>query len=202
LFISKYHYSLNFLAHCFLSCRDDHLLMGNLLGDLVKIKEVRELSSAIRAGVELHRIIDSFTDSHAEVRKGKKLLYPHYRKYAPVVLDIFFDYLLARNWAQYSGESLDQFTSRTYSTILTRLEWVPDRLHPRLEGMVAGRFLNEYTTWEGLDNTFARMRRFVGYPELLEDPIPALQKHEEALNAVFVVFFPDLLNRVEKHCAC
>ena len=191
---------MNFLAHCFLSCRDDHKLIGNFLGDFLTLDEVRNLPESIREGVYLHRLIDSYTDQHARVKDGKRLLYPKFHKYAPVVLDIFFDYLFSRNWETFSGESLEHFRNRTYQSILNRLDWVPPRLHPRLRNMVAGCFLHEYASWEGMGRTFSRIQGYISYPALLDDPLPVLKEQEEKLNEVFLDFFPDLILEVNSFC--
>ena len=59
---------MNFLAHIYLS--DDHpkIMVGNFIGDFVKGKNFREqFEPDIARGIELHRIIDVFTDSHPVV---------------------------------------------------------------------------------------------------------------------------------------
>ncbi|MBR9921728.1 MAG: DUF479 domain-containing protein [Bacteroidetes bacterium] len=193
---------MNFLAHLQLSCHDDHLLIGNFLGDFLKPKEVKELPVHIREGVDLHRAIDSFTDTHPVVSEAKKVLYPHFGKYASVFLDIFFDYLLARNWELYSAEAMNDFIYRCYNILRQRMDWIPERLHPRFNNMIKGKFLHEYTNWDGLSNTFDRMRRYVSHPEYFANPIPPLKEQEEFLNEKFLLFYPDLQKRAADFCAC
>ena len=85
---------MNYLAHAFLSLEDADLLAGNYLADLMHPKDVVELSPGVMRGIELHRFIDSYTDQHPEVRSCTRILHPVVHKYAPVVIDIYYDFLL------------------------------------------------------------------------------------------------------------
>ena len=82
---------MNYLAHLFLSCQDEDLVIGNFIADSIRNKEVATFSPAIQQGISLHRKIDAYTDSHPIVRLSTRRLHPHHHKYAPVVIDIFFD---------------------------------------------------------------------------------------------------------------
>ena len=55
---------MNFLAHAYLSFGQEEILVGNLVADFIKGKELRQFSEDIQIGILLHREIDSFTDTH------------------------------------------------------------------------------------------------------------------------------------------
>ncbi|MEM6697160.1 MAG: hypothetical protein AAF599_02100 [Bacteroidota bacterium] len=84
---------MNYLAHLFLSCEDEELLIGNFIADFVKNRYREELSPRVLEGIQLHRVIDSFTDRHPVVVQTTRLLHPKHHKYSPVLMDVFFDYL-------------------------------------------------------------------------------------------------------------
>ena len=63
---------MNFLAHTYLSCSNEDLLVGNFLADFMKNKDIESLPSNILKGIDLHRKIDSFTDSHPAVKEVNK----------------------------------------------------------------------------------------------------------------------------------
>ena len=67
---------MNYLAHLFLSCQDDDLLIGNFIADSIRNKEVDNYSAAIQQGIFLHRAIDAYTDIHPVVRQSTKRLHP------------------------------------------------------------------------------------------------------------------------------
>jgi acyl carrier protein phosphodiesterase len=101
---------LNFLAHTYLSGDDDDLKIGNFLGDFVKGR-LNKLSNSqypegIIKGMALHREIDFFTDSHPIVRKSIDRLQPKYHKVSGIVVDMFYDHVLAKNFALYSFRNL------------------------------------------------------------------------------------------------
>ena len=108
---------MNFLAHSFLSFGDPDLVVGNYLGDFVKNRQIPKLPEAVQSGVLLHRAIDSFTDRHHLVKKATKLLHADFSKYAPVVLDIYFDYILSKHWPQFHHQDLRHFCFVTYDQL-------------------------------------------------------------------------------------
>src|SRR5690606_18079231 len=108
---------MNFLAHLFLSFDDEHLLVGNFIADDIANQEVKTLPESIQKGVVLHRKIDSFTDKHPKVLESARFLYPLHSKYAPVLLDVFYDFLLANNWEKYAEEPFEVFVQKTYLTL-------------------------------------------------------------------------------------
>ncbi len=61
---------MNYLAHMYLSCYDEDLIVGNILVDMMQIKRLRELPDQYDRGFELHRKIDSYTDNHPLVKES------------------------------------------------------------------------------------------------------------------------------------
>src|ERR1044072_1762401 len=58
---------MNLLAHALAAAPDAELMLGSLIGDFVRGRIDPSLPPAIRAGVALHRAVDTFTDAHAEI---------------------------------------------------------------------------------------------------------------------------------------
>ena len=82
---------MNFLAHSFLSYSEEQLV-GNMIADFIKNRDLASLPEGIQEGVKLHRIIDSFTDSHDVVKNAKKPFQPLVRLYAGAFVDVSFDH--------------------------------------------------------------------------------------------------------------
>ena len=76
--------------------------MGNFLSDLLHLRDLEKLPDEYSRGINLHRLIDTFTDNHPNVRMVNAALHPYVGKYAPVASDVLFDYFLANNWEHYS----------------------------------------------------------------------------------------------------
>lgn len=184
---------MNFLAHLFLSKHDEELLIGNFIGDFVRKAEDVNYSEGIRRGLELHRKIDVFTDTHPAVRQSTRLLHERHHKYSPVLLDVYYDYLLAQNWESFSNQSLPDFTQNIYKTLEKYIRLMPPVLQHRLPLMIADDWLVRYGTFEGLDFTFSRMKRRASEPSHFDQAVDTLQLHLVPLDAHFQQFFPDAI---------
>lgn len=187
---------MNFLAHLYLSGGDEHLMVGNFLADFISNKEVAKLPSDIQKGVQMHRQIDSFTDQHPMVRQSATRLHGKHGKYAPVILDVFYDFLLAQNWGSYSADTLDDFAQAAYEVLLQHLSIMPPMLHDRLPKMVADNWLVRYGTEDGLRFTFSRVKLRSSAPHYFENAVESLTENYHAFNSEFNAFFPDIIGEV------
>ena len=122
-----YLYTVNFLAHLFLSGTPSELMVGNFIADSVKGSAVDNYNEGIQQGIKLHRIIDMYTDNHPEMLKSKERLRPRYKKYAPVITDIFYDHFLASNWQNYSNSTLRDYTNEVYKYLEEHYNIFPER---------------------------------------------------------------------------
>lgn len=191
---------MNFLAHLFLSCENEEQLIGNYMGDFVRGSQLEQYSEEIQAGIILHRKIDAFTDVHPVVRESVRLLRPKHSRYAPVILDVFYDYLLIKNWSAFSDQSLREFTQNIYKILERHIEQMPPALQRRTPMMIADDWLMRYGEWDGLAFAFSRMRLRVSRPECFDGVIENLQRHEAALDAGFLEFFPEIMAYVACEC--
>ena len=108
---------MNFLAHLYLSGDNPKVKVGNFIGDFVKGKNLKDRFEAdIARGIGLHREIDWFTDTHSIVKQSKDRLRPKYRHYSGVIVDIFYDHFLAKNWDRYSKQLLPDFAEESASS--------------------------------------------------------------------------------------
>lgn len=188
---------MNFLAHFFLSGDDPAIMTGNFLADFISNREVNELPVEVQKGVILHRQIDHFTDAHAAVRQSIQRLYPRHRKYAPVLVDVYYDYFLIHNWGEYTTEDFGAFRERAYAALRHFLPSMPPTLQQRVQAMVDADWLRSYGLYEGLDYTFMRMKSRTSVPEHLEGAVESLQVFREEMDGEFRWFFPEILGFVQ-----
>ncbi len=187
---------MNFLAHLYLSGQDEHLMVGNFLADFIDNKAVANLPPDIKKGVAMHRQIDSFTDKHPMVKQGARRLHASHGKYAPVILDVFHDFLLAQNWGRYSSLTLPEFARGVYEVLLRHLDIMPTMLHDRLPRMVADDWLVRYGTEDGLRFTFSRVKLRSSAPHFFENAVENLTIYYQDFNEEFNSFFPDIIGEV------
>ncbi|MBK7946372.1 MAG: DUF479 domain-containing protein [Flavobacteriales bacterium] len=92
---------------------------------------------------------------------GREALRVHAGRYAPVVMDLFFDHLLARDWSRWHGEPLPSFAARMYDLLQVHEHLMPDRTRQMLPFMVSGDWLNSYASLEGLGRALGGLSRRV-----------------------------------------
>lgn len=185
---------MNFLAHLYLSGDNPKTMVGNFIGDFVKGKHLADkFEPEIVNGIELHRAIDSFTDSHPIVLKSKMRLRGTYRHYAPVIVDVFYDHFLAKLWDDYyPALSLERYARHAYTTLENFHAILPQAVRELLPYMVSGNWLVNYASTEGIRRTLAGMSRRSRFDPKMDESIDDLQGHYEEFRSEFVAFFPEL----------
>ncbi|MBW4622122.1 MAG: DUF479 domain-containing protein [Cyanosarcina radialis HA8281-LM2] len=185
---------MNYLAHLFLSAPTPESLIGNLLGDFVKGSVKHLYTEEIRRGIDLHRKIDIYTDSHDVVRSSKSFIHPDRRKFAGIIIDIFYDHFLAKNWREYSKVSLPEFTNYVYQVLEANRNTLPDSLQRILPHLIVEDWLTSYREFSGIDRTLKRMSARIKRANNLGDAIEDLQTNYQQFESDFRAFFPDLID--------
>lgn len=187
---------MNWLAHVFLSGADIELRLGNLLADIVRGDELRRMSEGFQRGAELHRRIDSFTDSHPLVKRSRTRLGSEHRRFSGVLVDVFYDHLLASRWDDYSPTALDDFTAEFYAQTQPHLAGLPDPARATLERIIRHDLLGSYRHIEGVERSLRRLSAYLSSrwrrEFALERAVPTLLADRQGFDADFVAFFPEL----------
>lgn len=183
---------MNFLAHAYLSFDQEEILVGNLVGDFVKGKELHQFSKGIQIGILLHREIDVFTDTHPLVKAAQSYLRPKFRHYSSVITDIFFDYFLAKNWHNYSSTSLEEFALHTYDLLEKHLPVLPPRFEEMFFWMKSQNWLLNYREIEGIQRTLNGMTRRAKFDSKMNESVSILLEKENEFEVIFFAFFKDL----------
>ncbi len=193
---------MNYLAHLLLSCNDPEAMVGNFLADFIKNQALSSYPVGVQAGVVLHRQIDTYTDTHPVVRIATRRLRARHSHYAPVCIDIFFDYLLCQNWSAYATQPLPVFTREVYTILEQALPIMPAPVARQTTAMIAADWLPSYGTYAGINHTFSRLQQRVSRPHLLDHALETLQQEETRLQKEFNTFFPDVIHYVNELCGC
>ena len=108
---------MNHLAHTVLAGPDPLLVAGGLLGDFWRGAPDPAWPHALRAGVLLHRRIDSIADAHPLTQEARRRFEPPFRRYAGILLDVWFDHLLACSFERLCGTTLRAHVERVYAIL-------------------------------------------------------------------------------------
>ncbi len=184
---------MNFLAHLYLSGDDHKIMVGNFIGDFVKGRNaLKQFEPRIIKGIELHRAIDEFTDSHPIVTVSKNRLRPKYRHYSGVIVDVFYDHFLARNWNTYHVDLLPDFANKAYEIIQSFDPILPIEVKYMMPYMIKGNWLVNYSQTEGIHRALSGMSRRTPYESKMEEATVNLELHYQEFEKEFKSFFPEL----------
>jgi len=192
---------MNFLAHAFLARDDVDLMVGSLMGDFVKGPLDGQYAPSITRGLILHRRVDTYTDAHAQVVRSRSRISPGRRRYAGILIDLFYDHYLAHHWSNYSATPLDEFTAAVYTSLLGRLQLLPERLQRIAPHMAQTDWLGSYRSTaavgEALNRIGTRFKR--GNPLL--GSIEELIRNYAELEEDFQAFFPEVVRFAREYHA-
>lgn len=183
---------MNYLAHLHLGGDRPAQLLGSLYGDFVKGPLDGRWPAEIEAAIRLHRRIDAFTDAHPLQAYSRARFPAARRRMAGVLLDLFFDHCLARDWQQYAEQPLDVFTERVYR-VLAVTPQLPGRLAVMAPRMAAQDWLGSYRQFGVLEQVISGMQRRLSRPQLLDGSLAELDDLYEPLSEDFRAFYPELL---------
>ena len=187
---------MNYLAHFYLSNYDENLIIGNYIADDVKGKAYLDYPEQIQKGILLHRKIDDFTDNHDTVLNSKNLIRHHQNKFTPVVMDVFYDYFLAKDWRDHSTDELKDFTAYVYKILFKNIRTLPFKSQVRLPFMAKSDWLYNYREINGINKALTGLSKRSNYPNNMSQAHLILKEKEEALNEDFNLFFPELIDYV------
>jgi acyl carrier protein phosphodiesterase len=184
---------MNFLAHLYLSGDKPKIMVGNFIGDFVKGRQALEqFEPEIIRGIQLHRAIDEFTDSHPIVTKSKNRLRPKYRHYSGVIVDIFYDHLLAKNWDLFHTEILPDYAEMAYGVIQDNHSILPEEVKFMMPHMIRGNWLVNYAKLDGIERALSGMARRTRYESKMDESVAELKEFYPEFTNEFLEFFPKL----------
>ncbi len=185
---------MNLLAHALLAAPEADLMLGSLIGDFVRGRIDPELKPEVRAGIALHRAIDAYTDAHAEIAAARALFAPPFRRYAGILIDVWFDHLLARQWSRFGEGELADFSDRVRALLDANDDVVPERMRRFVEYLHAHDLPAAYRHTAVIGDVLRGMSQRLTRNNPLDEALPVLVARHGALQQRFEAFFPELRN--------
>jgi acyl carrier protein phosphodiesterase len=191
---------MNWLAHILLSEPNVENRLGNLLGDLVKGKDLDGLNAQLRRGIARHYAIDKFTDTHPIVKISKHRIDKEYSKFSGILIDVVYDHFLAKNWSIYSALNFTDFTAEISTSFRDYPGEIPQPARDIITLMLDGDWLNSYQHLAGVKTALHRIDRRItarmGDRIKLVDAMPILEREYLNLDRDFNTFFPQLQHHI------
>ena len=185
---------MNFLAHCHLSHGDDELLIGNLCADFLGPNlRWTPFSPRVARGIEWHYAIDRFTDSHPLVARSRARFFPKFRHYSAVLVDLFYDHLLAVHFERFGARPLPKFAQTVYGALETHFSRLPAPMQLVMAPMIENDWLVSYAHREGIEYALNRIARRARKPLDFVGAWPIFSDDFAAFEADFLEFYPQLI---------
>jgi acyl carrier protein phosphodiesterase len=184
---------VNHLAHALLAGDDEGLQLGGMLGDFVHGQpDTAVFPARVISGIRLHRAIDVYTDAHPEVLAAKARLPTPYRRYAGILLDMWFDHCLARDFPRWSTRALDRCSVELRDLLRRHDALLPPALRRFRDYMDAHDLPAGYADPVVLERALAGIGQRLTRRNPLDSALPVLLQRATPLQQHFEVFFPQL----------
>lgn len=185
---------MNYLAHIYLSGNQYNIKIGNFMADSIKGLQYEKYPPEIKKGILLHRLIDSFTDSHPIYRQSKHRLHKKYGHYSGVIMDIFYDHFLAKNWSHYCPTPLEQYAKEFYLLLNEHYSILTERVQKMMPYMIGRNWLVSYASLEGISVILFQMDYRTKHRVKMDEAIHELKQFYDEFESEFITFFEELQN--------
>jgi len=188
---------MNFLAHIYLSGDNDLVKIGNLMADGIHGKPA-DFPADVQKGIILHRAIDTYTDAHPIFRQGTKRLHARYHHYAGVIMDIYYDHFLAKNWANYHSDSLADYVADFYKALENNYDILTERTKGMMPHMIQQNWLLSYATVEGIGRILTQMDHRTKNKSGMRTSVDELLEFYKEYETEFTNFFEEMRAHVKE----
>ena len=184
-------YKMNFLAHSYLSFSEEQLV-GNMIADFVKNRDVARLPESIQKGIKLHRAIDTFTDAHPLIHEAKAPFRPLVRLYSGAFVDVAFDYFLANDTTENSKREWQEHSREVYAVLRRYEEFLPEVFKKVLDKMQQDDWLYNYRNEWGIEYSFRNVVNKAQFLDKTTNVFPAFLANKDFLREKYEIFFPEI----------
>ena len=182
---------MNFLAHSYLSFSEEQLV-GNMIADFVKNRDVARLPESIQKGIKLHRAIDTFTDAHPLIHEAKAPFRPLVRLYSGAFVDVAFDYFLANDTTENSQREWQEHSREVYAVLRRYEEFLPEVFKKVLDKMQQDDWLYNYRNEWGIEYSFRNVVNKAQFLDKTTNVFPVFLANKDFLREKYEIFFPEI----------
>ncbi len=182
---------MNYLVHLYLAEETQESLLGAVIGDFVKGPLTDDIPEGIRRGIRRHRQTDHFTSVSENFIRSKRRLDERFGICKPILVDVFYDHFMARNWSAYSPLPLERFAEGIYRLLRHNEADLPPSFRPVAQRMMARNWLVSYREPETIGLVLQRISQRIRRPNPIAEGLSELERHYDALEDDFRRFLPE-----------
>ena len=188
---------MNHFAHLALSQPTVESTVGNLLGDFARGLDQQKLSAAVMAGLQNHRAVDRFTDSHPLVKAMKRTFSAGRRRFAGIALDIYFDHLLINHWSRFESRNLETLINELYRRMHAGHHMMPGENMRRVtRRMIDYDWFGSYREIDAVAEALDRVAERIRFANRFANAIEDLVRNHDMIRDGFFEFYPQLQQHV------
>lgn len=162
------------------------------MADGVRGKQYENFPREIQKGILLHRAIDTFTDAHHLFRQSTKKLHSRYHHYSGVIVDMYYDHFLAKNWTNYHSENLTNYAANFYQSLMDNFHLLTLKTQNLLPYMVEYNWLVNYQSIPGLERILSQMDQRTKNQSLMRFATEELVAHYDEFESEFALFYKEV----------
>lgn len=174
---------MNYLMHLYLAGDQPGHLLGALMGDFVKGPIPGYYQGSLREGLMLHRRLDAYCVDQRDCRCSRLRLDPAFGHLRSIMVDIFYDHLLARHWQQHHPLPLSQYAAYIYRLLEQNQQRLPATMRPVVEKMISMDWLSSYAELATVETVLKRISKRLSRPNRLGEGLRQLTDNYLALSS-------------------
>lgn len=173
--------------------------LGNLMGDFVKGRlEKADFPADLLRGLRQHRAVDRLAMDHPAVRRSKGRLDDRFGHIKGILIDIFYDHLLSKNWSRWGVGHLADFAAGAYDLLQRHEDLLTETFRPVARRMVRHDWLTAYRDPENIKTVLNHVAARLQRPNLLAQGHGELARCGEAMSADCLAFLHDARARLAR----
>ncbi len=186
---------MNYLSHLFLSQNTDYSRLGNFLGDFVRgnrEKLLEKFHPEIVDGIQTHRMIDKYTDTHEQTKRALSILRPVHGLFSGIITDMMYDHFLSVHWSTFSDFVRLDFIDECHESLSINVPNLPAGYIHFLPILIDYDILDSYISLDGIDHALFRIDQRIKRKTTLCDAVIDIEENYEELEDCFFQFFPEI----------
>jgi len=184
-------HAVNFLVHSLYATSSSELA-GQFLGDFIRGRDLSGFSPVIQRGIRHHRLIDRLTDEHATTAALRARFVPPHRRVAGIVIDVYFDHILARSFDRITGGSFTDHVEKIHASLQEHRGDFPESLQHFSDFAKQQALFESYVHMDGVTNTLNRLSARAKVFAPLASVAPLAQKLDDELQVALERILVDL----------
>ena len=168
------------------------------MGDHIKGKMKANFPEYIQDGIKLHRLIDTYTDSHEIVRSHCNIMEPKLGHLSGVAMDMIYDSVLVTNWEHFSKVPVTEFIQGTYEEIQVYSEYFTPKFALMFSYMRRDNWLLEYGNEAGMLKALNGLSNRISFDNDLPACWEVYQENKTEITDGFKLFVSDIQSEIKK----